>query len=83
MLQKFHLENCLSQYLSRSRSLSDGFYLGYMEACLVQFGVIESKSNGLSDYVKKTEKKFLFWKWEVREGRASIIIRLVEEYLNT
>ena len=82
MLEKYHLKNCLSQYYSHSRRMSDGMYIGYMEACLVQFGVIESKDNGLKDYALKTKKKFLLWEWEVSEDRASIVIRLVEEYLN-
>lgn len=49
---------------------------------MVQFGVIESKNNGLADYALKTKKRFLFWEWEVREDRSSIILRLVKEYLN-
>lgn len=82
MLQKGHLENCLKQYYNPKRTLHDGIYLGYMEACLVQFGVIESKNNGLRDYAKKQKKKFLFWEWEISEDRASIIVRLVKEYLS-
>ena len=82
MLQKGHLENCLKQYYNPKRTLHDGVYLGYMEACLVQFGVIESKNNGLADYALNTKKRFLFWEWEVQEDRATIIIRLVKEYLN-
>jgi superfamily I DNA/RNA helicase len=45
-------------------------------------GVIESKNNGLRDYAKKQKKKFLFWEWEISEDRASIIVRLVKEYLS-
>tara|TARA_R110000868_G_scaffold92791_3_gene257369 strand:+ start:3124 stop:3375 length:252 start_codon:yes stop_codon:yes gene_type:complete len=82
MLQKGHLKNCLEQYYNPKRTSNDEIYLGYMEACLVQFGVIESKDNGLKDYSLKTKKKFLFWEWEVPEDRASIIIRLVKQYLN-
>ena len=82
MLQKGHLNNCFEQYNNPKRTLNDGFYLGYMEACLVQFGVIESKDNGLKDYALKTKKKFLFWEWEVTEDRVSIIIRFVKQYLN-
>ena len=82
MLQKGHLENCLKNYYNPKRTLHDGIYLGYMEACLVQFGVIESKDNGLSDYSLKTKKRFLFWEWETTEDRVSIILRLVKEYLN-
>jgi len=81
MLQKGHLENCLKQYNTK-RTLPDGMYLGYMEACLVQFGVVESKDNGLADYALKTKKRFLFWEWEITEDRGSIIIRLVKEYLD-
>lgn len=82
MLQKGHLKNCLEEYYNSKRNLNEWIYLGYMEACLVQFGVIESKKNGLEDYSLKTKKKFLFWEWEVVEDRRSIIIRLVNEYLN-
>jgi hypothetical protein len=82
MLHKGHLENCLEQYYNPKRRLHDGIYLGYMEACLVQFGVIESRDNGLADYALKTKKKFLFWEYEVTEDRMDIIIRLVKEYLN-
>ena len=82
MLQKGHLENCLEQYYNPKRTLHDGIYLGYMEACLVQFGVIESKDNGLSYYALKTKKRFLFWELETTEDRVSIILRLVKEYLN-
>ena len=62
--------------------LPDAWYLGYMEACLVQLGVIESKNNGLSDYAKKTKKKFLFWEYVETEGRQQIILRLVKDYLD-
>ena len=81
MLQKEHLENCFNQYNKKTK-LPATFYLGYMEACLLQFGVIESKNNGLADYVKKIKKKYLFWEREVNEDRKEIIIRLVKEYLN-
>jgi hypothetical protein len=80
MLNKSHLKNCYNAY-NKKRSLPSGFYLGYMEACLVEFGVIESKKNGLQDYAKKTKKKFLFLEWEEEECREQIIIRLVKEYL--
>lgn len=82
MLQKGHLENCLVQYHNPKRTLPDGMYIGYMEACLVQFGVIVSTKNGLADYALKKKKIFLFWEWEVQEDRVSIIIRLVKQYLN-
>jgi hypothetical protein len=52
-----------------------------MEACLVQFGVIDSKKNGLQDYAKTIKKKFLFWEWEEGEDRAQIVLRLVKEFL--
>ena len=82
MLQKGHLENCYKQYHNPNRRLSDGIYLGYMEACLVQFGVIKSKDNGVADYaLKPTKRKFLFWEIEVKETRAQIILRLTKEYL--
>ena len=81
MLKKGHLENCYKQYHNPKRHLHDAIYLGYMEACLVHFGVIESKNNGLADYAQKTKKKFLFWEYEVREDRMEIILRLVKEYL--
>ena len=59
MLKKGHLENCYRQYCNPKKTwLPDAWYLGYMEACLVQLGVIESKNNGLSDYAKKTKRKF-------------------------
>jgi hypothetical protein len=84
-LQKAHLENCYKQYLTTQDAnpyrLSSAWYLGYMEACLVQFGVIESKSNGVVDYQKTFNKKFLFWEYEVVENREQIIVRLVKEYL--
>lgn len=82
MLKKGHLENCLNQYLKPYPPLPREMYLGYMEACLVQFGVIESKDNGLADYAKNTRKRFLFWEWTEHEGREKIIVRLVKEYLN-
>jgi hypothetical protein len=82
MLKIGHLRNCFNHYNSRKTFLPDGIYLGYMEACLVQFGVIESKSNGLSDYVKKTKKKFLFWEYEVEEDRVAVVTRLTKEFLN-
>lgn len=80
MLGKRHLENCYNQFVTK-RTLPDGWYLGYMEACLINLGVIESKDNGLADYVKKTKGKFLFWGIEVKENRAQIILRLTKEYL--
>ena len=80
MLQKGHLKNCYNNYHKRG-FLPSGFYLGYMEACLVQFGVIESKDNGLRDYAKTIKKKFLFWEWEEGEDRAQIVLRLVKEFL--
>jgi hypothetical protein len=80
MLQKGHLENCYNNYYNRG-FLPSGVYLGYMEACLVQFGVIESKDNGLRDYAKTIKKKFLFWEWEEREDRGQIVLRLVKEFL--
>jgi len=52
-----------------------------MEACLVQFGVVESRDNGLADYARKNKKKFLFWEYEVTEDRVQIILRLVKEFL--
>lgn len=81
MLHKEYLENCFNQYNKPTRALPAGFYLGYMEACLVQFGVIESKNNGVSDYAKKTKRKFLFWEREVTEDRAEVIVRLTKEFL--
>jgi hypothetical protein len=84
-LQKEHLENCYKEFLTRNDlnnpKLPATWYLGYMEACLVQFGVIESKNNGVADYTKTFKKKFLFWEYEVSENRTQIIIRLVKEYL--
>jgi len=82
MLQKYHLKNCLKEYNNPKKTLDDGFYLGYMEACLVQFGVINSKNNGFLPYAIKTKRKFLFWEWETVEDRTSIIVRLVKEYLD-
>lgn len=82
MLKKGHLKNCLKQYYNPERTLHDLYLLGYMEACLVQFGVIESKNNGLADYAKNTRKRFLFWEWTEHEGREEIIVRLAKEYLN-
>jgi hypothetical protein len=81
MLNKSHLKNCYNNYHKENRSLPSGFYLGYMEACLVQFGVIDSKKNGLQDYAKTIKKKFLFWEWEEHEDRIQIVLRLVKEYL--
>jgi hypothetical protein len=81
MLSKGHLKNCYNTYHKANRPLPSGFYLGYMEACLVAFGVIESKQNGFQDYVKKSKKKFLFLEWEEEEGREQIVIRLAKEYL--
>ena len=81
MLKRGHLENCYKQYCNPTRKLNDGIYLGYMEACLVQFGVVESRDNGLVDYARKTKKKFLFWEYEVTEDRVQIIVRLVKEFL--
>ena len=81
MLKRGHLENCYKQYCSPIRKLNTGIYLGYMEACLVQFGVVESRDNGLADYARKTKKKFLFWEYEVTEDRVEIILRLVKEFL--
>jgi len=81
MIKKGHLENCYKQYHNPKRVLDYKFYLGYMEACLVHFGVIESKDNGLGDYVKKIKKRFLFWEYEITEDRGQIILRLVKEYL--
>jgi hypothetical protein len=81
MLKKGHLKNCYNEYNKINKPLPSGFYLGYMEACLVQFGVIDSKENGLQDYAKKNKKKFLFLEWEEEEGREQIVIRLAKEYL--
>ena len=81
MLKKGHLENCYKEYYNPKRRLHDGFYLGFMEACLGHFGVIESKDNGLVDYAQKTKKKFLFWEYEVTEDRPHVILRLVKDYL--
>jgi hypothetical protein len=81
MLNKGHLKNCYKQYHNPKRGLHVGFYLGYMEACLVQFGMIKSKDNGLENYARKIKKKFLFWEYEVTEDRVQTILRLVKEYL--
>jgi hypothetical protein len=81
MLHKEFLENCYNQYNSIKGKLPPSYYLGYMEACLVQFGVIESKGNGVKDYALKTKKKFLFWEYEVEEHRAQVIVRLTKQYL--
>jgi hypothetical protein len=81
MLNKGHLENCYKEYCKPNRGLDVGIYLGYMEACLVQFGVIESKNNGIADYTKKTKKRGWFCEYEVIEDRHQTIIRLVKEYL--
>lgn len=81
MLQREFLENCYNFYNKINRSLPASYYLGYMEACLVQFGVIESKGNGVKDYALKTKKKFLIWTYEVEEHRAQIILRLTKEFL--
>jgi hypothetical protein len=83
MLQKGHLENCYKQYYNPKRMIPDAMCMGYMEACLVQFGVIESKDNGLADYVITKKKKFLFWESEVKETRYETILRLVKDYLET
>ena len=82
MLQKGHLKNCLEQYYNPKRTLPDDMYLGFMEACLVQFGVIENKSTGISDHALKIKTRFLFWEWKTTEDRRSIILRLVKEHLN-
>jgi hypothetical protein len=81
MLEKGHLENCYEEYFNPKRGLHGSTYLGYMEACLVQFGVIHSKDNGLADYVKKTKAKFLFWEYDIYEDRAACVLRLVKKYL--
>ena len=81
MLKKGHLENCYKKYYNHKSLLHDGFYIGYIEACLVHFGVIESKSNGLTDYAQKIKKKFLCWEYEVTEDRVQVILRLVKDYL--
>jgi len=81
MLKKGHLENCYRIYKSDEGRLPKYHYLGYMEACLVQFGVIESRSDGLRIYSREIEKKFLFWTYKGWEGRESIILRLTEEFL--
>jgi len=88
MLQKGHLINCYNNYLKEYGRFpmfdypGEWLYLGYMEACLVQFGVIESKNNGLADYALKTKKWGIFGKYGVEEDRKQIILRLVNEYLN-
>jgi hypothetical protein len=81
MLQKGHLENCYKEYCNPKRALPDAMYMGYMEACLVQFGILKSKDNGLADYAITKRRKFLFWVSEVKETRYEVILRLVKDYL--
>jgi len=79
MLEKGHLSNCYKVYKdSKYNRPLKWLCLGYMEACLVQFGVIESKDNGLADYViyKKTTN---FWGKEKQVGETREVEYLKSE----
>lgn len=80
MLKELHLLNCYNNGKNKNFPF---LYIGYMEACLVNFGVIESKDNGVSDYciLVPTISIFghnLFYR---KEFRQECIIRLTENFL--
>ena len=58
-----------------------GLALGYLEACLVNFGVIESKENGVEDYALEIETKILWFKNKRKEDRKEIVLRLSKKFL--
>lgn len=70
--------NCLEQIKQENHI---GAYIGYLEACLVNFNVIESKDNGVEDYAELKPINFLCWKHYKKENRAEIILRLSKKYL--
>lgn len=78
-LVKEHLLNCYREYnkIAAKTQVVPWIYIGYMEACLVQFEVIESKDNGLGDYRIKV-KAWHGRKWEERD---ETVVRLTEDYL--
>lgn len=83
-LQIEHLQGCVRQYEVKlyegRRNL--GLYIGYMEACLVNFDVIESKNNGVGDYCNKiVAYNFLGIKTTRDENREEIVYRLCKTFL--
>ena len=77
-----HLVNAYLEYSKKDRQLSKYTYLGYIEACLVNFGVIESKANGMIDYSKVIEyTNFFGRKKSYEESREQTLIRLTKEFL--
>ena len=81
-LRVAHLVNAYLEYSKEDRQLSKYVYLGYIEACLVNFGVIESKANGMVDYSKVIEyTNFFGRKKSYEESREQTLIRLTKEFL--
>lgn len=78
-LEKGHLLNCYIEYnkIVAKTPTVPWLYIGYMEACLVQFEAIESKNNGLGDYRVKVKAHF-GRRWEDRD---ETVVRLTEDYL--
>ena len=66
---------------TKKRTLSKGIFIGYMEACLINFNVIESKENGLADYAQNVEHNYFGFKTSEKEDRREIVIRLTEKFL--
>lgn len=80
MLVVEHVKNTYEQALKKyeENNQVSSLYIGYLEACLVQFDEIESKANGVADYMQKVPCLKFFRR---NETRAEIIMRLTESFL--
>ena len=70
--------NAYNSYKKNDKKLHIGLFVGYFEACLVNFGVIPTNETDLSKYAKTNTYKILWLKYTQEEGRIDIIIRLTE-----
>ena len=57
--------------------------LGFLEACLVHFGVITPEKSKLNDFRQEIMYvNFLWWEFYRKETKSEVILRLSEQYLN-